>query len=62
MGNGDFYCGDLLENLGTPKINSIMDDPVTAKESVERLKGYDIKMIYPGHGEPFTLKQLKKIV
>jgi len=60
MGNGDFYCGDLLENHGIPKLNSIMDDPVTAKESVEILKSYEIKTIYPGHGEPFTLKQLKE--
>lgn len=60
MGNGDFYCGDLLENLGIPKLNSIMDDPVAAKESVEILKRYEIKTIYPGHGEPFTLKQFKE--
>lgn len=36
-----------------------MDDPVAGKESVEILKGYEIKTIYPGRGEPFTLKQLK---
>ena len=42
MENGDFYCGDLLENQGIPKLNSIMDDPAAAKESVEILKRHEI--------------------
>jgi len=37
-----------------------MDHPAAVKESVEILKRYEIKTIYPGHGEPFTLKQLKE--
>ncbi|MCJ7695803.1 MAG: MBL fold metallo-hydrolase [Anaerolineaceae bacterium] len=59
MENGDFFCGDLLENTEVPRLNSIMDDINSAKESVEILKNHEIKMIYPGHGKPFNLEQLQ---
>jgi hydroxyacylglutathione hydrolase len=55
--NGDFFCGDLFENLAGPSLNSIMDDMVAAKASIERLKRLDTKTIYPGHGKPFTMEQ-----
>ncbi len=60
MENGELFCGDLFENPDVPQLNSIMDDIAAAKESVEILKRYEIKTIYPGHGEPFTLEQLKE--
>jgi glyoxylase-like metal-dependent hydrolase (beta-lactamase superfamily II) len=52
---GDFFCGDLLENTNGPGLNSIMDDVETANASVEKLKGFDINTIYPGHGKPFPM-------
>ena len=55
---GDLFCGDLLVNQGTPEINSIMDDLPTARRSLELLRSLRIAMIYPGHGEPFTLEQI----
>jgi hydroxyacylglutathione hydrolase len=56
--SGEMFCGDLLENLKMPSLNSIMDDMDAAKASVERLKGLEIKTIYPGHGQPFSKEQL----
>lgn len=58
---GDLFCGDLIENLEVPQLNSIMDDVDAAKESVEFLKRHKIQTIYPGHGESFTLEQLKEL-
>ena len=55
--NGDLFCGDLLENTDKPALNSIMDDVETANTSVEKLKSYEIKTVYPGHGKPLTLEQ-----
>jgi glyoxylase-like metal-dependent hydrolase (beta-lactamase superfamily II) len=55
---GDLFCGDLLENVEKPALNSIMDDPAKAKASVERLKGLEITTVYPGHGQPFALDSL----
>ena len=55
---GDLFCGDLLENRDGPALNSIMDDPLTAGESVDRLRRLEIDTVYPGHGEPFPLDLL----
>jgi hydroxyacylglutathione hydrolase len=55
---GDLFCGDLLENISKPDLNSIMDDLVTANASVERLAKLDIHTVYPGHGEPFRIDLL----
>jgi len=58
LNNGNLICGDLLENQESPSLNSIMDDMAAAKASIERLKGLEIKTIYPGHGKPFSKEQL----
>jgi hydroxyacylglutathione hydrolase len=52
---GDLFCGDLLENSDKPAINSIMDDPATARVSIQALKGLKINTVYPGHGQPFPM-------
>lgn len=52
---GDLFCGDLLANTDKPDLWSIIDDKAAAHASVEKLKGYDINMVYPGHGAPFLM-------
>ena len=52
-GSGELFCGDLFENLKGPALNSLMDDPQAARESLERLQALQITTVYPGHGEPF---------
>jgi glyoxylase-like metal-dependent hydrolase (beta-lactamase superfamily II) len=52
---GDLFCGDLLENPGTPAINAIMDDPVACQASLEKLRGFEVQTVYPGHGQPFPM-------
>jgi hydroxyacylglutathione hydrolase len=56
---GHLFCGDLLTNTGGPVLNQIMDDPAAARASVERLRSLHIDTVYPGHGGPFSLEQLK---
>jgi glyoxylase-like metal-dependent hydrolase (beta-lactamase superfamily II) len=56
--NGDFYCGDLFSNTDKPVLNSIMDDLDAAHDSMRKLKNLDIIMVYPGHGDPFSMDQL----
>jgi hydroxyacylglutathione hydrolase len=56
--NGDLFCGDLLENLKKPALGSIMDDTETAKASLEKLQGFAIKTVYPGHGTPFQIEMM----
>ena len=53
--SGELICGDLFENINKPDINSLMDDKAAAEISVEKLKNFEIKTVYPGHGSPFQL-------
>lgn len=55
---GDLYCGDLLDNIKAPALNSIMDDPEAAKASIARLRLLDVKSGCPGHGGPFSLDEV----
>jgi glyoxylase-like metal-dependent hydrolase (beta-lactamase superfamily II) len=50
------FIGDLLENTKQPALNSIMDDRAAAQASVEKLKALPVKIVYPGHGQPFPLE------
>jgi glyoxylase-like metal-dependent hydrolase (beta-lactamase superfamily II) len=53
---GDLLCGDLLEMTTKPTLSSIIDDPEAAHRSVERLRGLEIGIVYPGHGGPFPME------
>jgi hydroxyacylglutathione hydrolase len=57
---GDLFCGDLFINTNKPELNSIIDDPVEANASAEKLKRYRINTVYPGHGKPFPMSSLTK--
>jgi hydroxyacylglutathione hydrolase len=59
---GDLFCGDLLDNTSEPGLSSIMDDLAAANASVERLKGLAITTVYPGHGQPFPMKEFLSTV
>ena len=52
---GDLFCGDLLENGDKPATNSIMDDPVACRASLEKLRNFETHTVYPGHGQPFLM-------
>jgi hydroxyacylglutathione hydrolase len=56
---GALFCGDLLDNTKEPALNSIMDDLATATGSLEKLRSLGIDTIYPGHGKPFLLRQVR---
>lgn len=56
--DGKLICGDLLENtdnIDNPKINRLMDDLETANKSIDMLKNLKVDIVYPGHGQPFTM-------
>jgi hydroxyacylglutathione hydrolase len=58
--SGELFCGDLLANVGKPDIWSIIDDPETAHDSIEKLKTLPINTVYPGHGRPFPMDLFMK--
>jgi hydroxyacylglutathione hydrolase len=53
---GDLFCGDLLTNFKQPD-RGIIDDPIAADASTNRLQGLKINTVYPGHGKPFLMEQ-----
>ncbi len=53
--SGDLFCGDLLENRENPASNSLVDNRAAMEASIDRLRGLEINIIYPGHGEPFPM-------
>jgi glyoxylase-like metal-dependent hydrolase (beta-lactamase superfamily II) len=61
MANGDLFCGDLLVSTNGPALNGLIDDITAAKESVKILVRLNVKMVYPGHGQPFDFAVLGKI-
>ncbi len=56
--DGDLFCGDLLANTDKPQMWSIIDDTPAAHASVEKMRDYTIKTVYPGHGNPFPIEAL----
>lgn len=54
--NGDFFCGDILQNLKKPEEGSLIDNKDEFNASVLKVKELPIKKIYPGHGEPFSIE------
>lgn len=57
--DGDFFCGDLLANTKKPGLWSIIDEVSAANASVKKIMLITkISTVYPGHGKPFSMKQL----
>jgi hydroxyacylglutathione hydrolase len=57
-GAGDLLCGDLLVNTRRPAQNALAEDATRLAASVEALAGRDVRVVYPGHGSPFSLASL----
>lgn len=55
--DGDLFCGDLLENNDSPAPGSIVDDAPAAQASLDRLRSLNIRTVYPGHGQPFSMQK-----
>jgi hydroxyacylglutathione hydrolase len=57
-GNKGLFCGDLLINEKKPVINYRIDDPVAARNSVDRLREMEIETVFPSHGRQFRFEEL----
>ncbi len=58
-GNSDLICGDILRNIGKPAVCPQGEDLNELDLSVEKLRQIKINMVYPGHGKPFQMKELR---
>ena len=57
-GDGDLICGDLLASMFRPGLHFMIDDLADAKASLEKLRGKDVRVVYPGHGKPFPMSKM----
>ena len=55
---GDLFCGDLFGNIAKPGPSELVDDLAAMQASIEKVKGLDVNIVYPGHGEPFMMGDL----
>ena len=59
--DGDFFCGDLFTNVSMPKTANLISNQDDYARSLEIIQQLDIKMVYPGHGTPFSGDALSSI-
>lgn len=57
--NGDLIAGDLVANLRKPSVAMFAQDLQRMKADIRGLKARGVKMLYPGHGNPFPVTALK---
>ena len=57
--DGAFVSGDFLENRPRPSVATLVDDPQALRRSFEWVEPLDIRTVYPGHGKPFGLDEMK---
>ncbi len=58
---GDLFVGDTVFNFAGPETAIFIQNKKELRESLGRLKTLDAKTVYPGHGRPFPMDQLKKL-
>ncbi len=56
----NLIAGDAFFNVLKPTVARIYEDRQAMEDSVQKIKDLGIKMIYPGHGKPFKLQDLKE--
>jgi hydroxyacylglutathione hydrolase len=53
-------CGDLMDGMVKPGLEFFINDMAAAKASLGRLRRLRVGTVYPGHGRPFELEQVKE--
>jgi hydroxyacylglutathione hydrolase len=55
----DLFIGDTLVNMRKPDTAIIIESEDDLKASLEKIKKLKIRTVYPGHGRPFLMSDLK---
>ncbi len=55
---GELIAGDTFENMDKPSPAPNADDFQQLSLSINKLKNLSISTVYPGHGNPFTFKEI----
>jgi hydroxyacylglutathione hydrolase len=57
--DGDFFSGDTMNNRKNPAVADIVENEAALVASLEKIRTLKIRNVYPGHGKPFSMKELK---
>jgi len=57
--DGDFFSGDTINNRKKPTVADIVENETALAASLARIKTLNIRNIYPGHGKPFPMTEMK---
>lgn len=57
----ELISGDIFANAKKPAIAPNAFDFKQLKDSIKKLRGFNISKVYPGHGEPFEAKDFKDL-
>jgi glyoxylase-like metal-dependent hydrolase (beta-lactamase superfamily II) len=58
-GEGDFLSGDTINNRKKPTVADIVENETALQSSLKIIKNLSIRNVYPGHGTPFHMSELK---
>ncbi len=60
--DGQLFAGDTVENRTRPAPAALVENETELQASLAKLKRTTPRMVYPGHGEPFSAEALVAIV
>jgi hydroxyacylglutathione hydrolase len=56
--DGVLFCGDQFENTKKPGVNTLGDNLTQMRQNLQKLTGYNVKIVNPGHGSAFAFSAL----
>ncbi len=57
---GALFSGDFLENRRRPSVATLVDDAGQLAASYDRIAAMKIGTVFPGHGSPFAMDEIKR--
>jgi len=57
--DGDFFSGDTINNRKKPTVADIVENETALAASLEKIRTLNIRNVYPSHGKPFPMKEMK---
>jgi hydroxyacylglutathione hydrolase len=57
---GDLFCGDTFVNRKKPDSANIIENEEALRNSLDKLRKMSVKMVYPGHGKPFSMESYQQ--
>jgi len=60
--NGELFVGDTFSNHKNPRAASIIENDEDLLKSYENIRQLKARIVYPGHGKPFSFEKIEGLV